>query len=68
MREPFPSVATGTAVRAGKLTGTALAVTSRMNEGGVVFADGIEQDFIAFDWGRRVELGPADRALTLVVA
>ncbi|MCJ2076049.1 hypothetical protein MKK68_10345 [Methylobacterium sp. E-016] len=68
VREPFPSVATGTAVRAGKLTGTALAVTSRMNEGGVVFADGIEQDFIAFDWGRRVELGPADRALTLVVA
>lgn len=68
VREPFPSVATGTAVRAGKLTSTALAVTSRMNEGGVVFADGIEQDFIAFDWGRRVELGPADRALTLVVA
>ncbi|TXN34603.1 hypothetical protein FV232_10175 [Methylobacterium sp. WL30] len=68
VREPFPSVATGTAVRAGKLKGTALAVTSRMNEGGVVFADGIEQDFIAFDWGRRVELGPADRALTLVVA
>ncbi|TXN69929.1 NAD(+)/NADH kinase [Methylobacterium sp. WL6] len=68
VREPFPSVATGTAVRAGKLTGRALAVTSRMNEGGVVFADGIEQDFIAFDWGRRVELGPADRALTLVVA
>ena len=38
-----------------------------MNEGGVVFADGIEQDFLAFDWGRRVDLGPADRALTLVV-
>nr|WP_279292712.1 hypothetical protein [Methylobacterium goesingense] len=68
VREPFPSVATGTTLRAGKLAGTVLAVTSRMNEGGVVFADGIEQDFIAFEWGRRVELGPADRALNLVVA
>ena len=38
-----------------------------MNEGGVVFADGIEQDFMAFDWGRRVELGPADRTLNLVI-
>ena len=68
VREPFPSVATGTTVRAGKLAGAALSVTSRMNDGGVVFADGIEQDFIAFDWGRRVELGPAARRLNLVVA
>jgi hypothetical protein len=42
-------------------------VVSRMNEGGVVFSDGIEQDFVAFDWGRRVALTPADRALNLVV-
>ncbi len=67
VREPFPSVATGTVLRAGRLTGAALAITSRMNEGGVIFADGIEQDFIAFDWGRRVELGPATRTLSLVV-
>lgn len=67
VREPFPSVATSTSLRAGKLTGAPLAVTSRMNEGGVVFADGIEQDFIAFDWGRRVELAPASRTLNLVV-
>ena len=68
MREPIPSLATGTDLRAGKVSGAALAVTSRMNEGGVVFADGIEQDFIAFDWGRRVELAPASRTLNLVVA
>ena len=67
VREPFPSVATATRLRAGKLTDSDLVVTSRMNEGGVIFADGIEQDFLAFDWGRRVALGPADRALTLVV-
>lgn len=45
VREPFPSVATATRLRAGKLTDADLVVTSRMNEGGVVFADGIEQDF-----------------------
>ncbi|MFX5587169.1 hypothetical protein ABTE16_20725, partial [Acinetobacter baumannii] len=54
VREPFPSVATGTSLRAGKLTGSGLAVTSRMNDGGTVFADGMERDHIVFDWGRRL--------------
>jgi hypothetical protein len=35
-------------------------------DGGVVFADGIEQDFLGFDWGRRATLGPSDRYLHLV--
>ena len=68
VREPFPSIATGTALRAGKFAGAPLTVTSRMNEGGVIFADGIEQDFLAFDWGRRVDLAPASRILNLVAA
>lgn len=66
VREPFPSVATATRLRAGKLTGAPLVVTSRMNEGGVVFADGIEQDFLGFGWGQRVRIAPASRALHLV--
>ena len=66
VREPFPSIATGTTLRAGKLTDASLQVTSRMNEGGVIFADGIEQDFIAFDWGQGVTIGPAARTLNLV--
>ncbi|GJD59798.1 NAD(+)/NADH kinase [Methylobacterium dankookense] len=68
VREPFPSTTTGTQICAGKLTDASLTVTSRMNEGGVVFADGIEQDFLPFGYGRRVELGPAPRGLTLVIA
>jgi NAD kinase len=68
VREPFASVATATGLRAGKLADASLTVTSRMNEGGVVFADGIEQDFLAFDWGRRVDIAPAARTLNLVVA
>ena len=33
VREPFPSIATATNLRAGKLTDMPLTVTSRMNEG-----------------------------------
>jgi hypothetical protein len=67
VREPFPSIATATTMRAGKLTDSPLCVTSRMNDGGVIFADGIEQDFIGFDWGRRVQIAPAPRSLHLVI-
>ena len=66
VREPFPSIATGTTLRAGKLDQTALQVTSRMNDGGVIFADGIEQDFLPFDWGRQVSLAPSERVLRLI--
>jgi NAD kinase len=66
VREPFPSIATGTSLRSGKLARTALHITSRMNDGGIIFADGIEQDYLAFDWGRRVTVAVADRRLRLV--
>jgi len=67
VREPFPSVATSTGLRSGKIATGALAVASRMNEGGVIFADGIEQDFLAFDWGRTIRVTPAKRVLNLVL-
>jgi NAD kinase len=67
VREPFPSISTGTRVRAGKVHGNGIAITSRMNEGGVIFADGIERDFLAFDWGREVRVQAAAKALILVV-
>ena len=66
VREPFPSISTGTSVRSGKLSGGALAMQSRMNEGGVIFADGIEQDFLAFDWGRQLHISVSGRKLCLV--
>ncbi len=66
VREPFPSRATGTSLRAGRLDTAPLRLVSRMNDGGVLFADGIEQDFLHFDWGRQASIGPADRALRLV--
>jgi hypothetical protein len=68
VREPFPSISTGTSIRFGKLGSDALVITSRMNEGGVIFADGIEKDFVAFDWGRRLTIKIAPQALRLVVS
>lgn len=68
VREPFPSVATGTSVRAGRVEAAgAIEIVSRLNEGGAIFADGIEKDFLPFDWGRRAELRVAEEKLTLVV-
>jgi NAD kinase len=67
VREAFPSVSTGTSIRAGKVgAGTPIHVTSRMNEGGVIFADGIEQDHLNFDWGRITQVAIAGRKLNLV--
>ena len=68
VREAFPSVSTGTSIRAGKIgNDMPIHVTSRMNEGGVIFADGIEQDHLNFDWGRITQVSIAKRQLNLVL-
>ena len=68
-REPWPSARSGCEMRAGAIPrGRALRVTSRINEGGVIFADGIEQDFLRFDWGTRAEIAVSQRTLDLVAA
>ena len=43
-----------------------LVATSEMNEGGVLFGDGIEEDCIDFGWGTRVTFQVATQALRLV--
>lgn len=68
VREPFPSRSTGTSMRAGTLGAQALQIISRMNDGGVIFADGIEQDHLDFGWGGKVSVGVAKQKLHLVTA
>ncbi len=67
VREAFPSIATGTSLTSGLLQNDEqLRVRSEMNDGGVVFGDGIEADYLEFNWGKSVELGIADTTLNLV--
>ncbi len=67
VREPWPSQASGTGLTSGRLAkGDVLLVVSRMNEGGVVFADGMEGDRLDFAWGRTLRVSVADRRLRFV--
>lgn len=67
VREAWPSVATGTAISEGSLgPGQTLDLTSRMNDGGVIFGDGIEADLVEFNWGQQVRVGLAKTRLHLV--
>ncbi len=64
VREPWPSQATGTGITAGRLGATdSLLIVSRMNEGGVVFADGMEGDRLDFAWGRTLRVSVAEQRL-----
>lgn len=68
VREAWPSVATGTRITEGSLLpGETLKVTSEMNAAGVIFGDGIEDDYLRFDWGTTAEVRLAERRLELVV-
>jgi len=67
VREPWPSVATGTGLAHARVgPGATLEVTSEMNEGGVVFGDGIEEDHLDLPWGQLVTVRAAPQALRLM--
>lgn len=69
VREAFPSIVTGVSLTEGLVRPPdRLAVVSEMNAGGVVFGDGIERDYLKFDWGRRLEVRRGGASLRLVVA
>jgi NAD kinase len=67
VREPFPSRSTQATLVSGSVgEREALVVTSLMAENGVIFSDGIEADFLAFNAGTTVEIRVADRIGKLV--
>lgn len=66
-REPFPSVSTGTSFEQGHiLEGAVIRIESEMASGGVVFADGIESDFMPFLEGQSLTIGIDPTPLRLV--
>ena len=42
------------------------SITSEMNQGGVIFGDGMEEDRLEFPWGSTVSIGVSERRLELV--
>jgi len=68
VREPFPSVSTGTDLDFGMLEADAgLEVVSEMGDDGVIFADGIESDRLDFLSGQVARIALARQRLHLVV-
>ena len=68
VREPFPTRNTGASLVLGRITPQQpLMIESRMGEGGVIFSDGIEQDFLEFNSGTRATISIAERKGVLVV-
>ncbi len=69
VREAFPSGRTGTSMTAGLVeAGRPLCLRSEMNEDGVVFGDGIEEDRIELPFGVEVSVAVAETRLRLLVA
>jgi len=67
VREPFPSKITGTDLVYGKIErDIPLQIFSNMPEGGVIFGDGIEADYIEFNAGKKVLIMPSDKKVNLV--
>lgn len=68
VREPFPSNTSGCSLVFGKVTTQhALRFESLMAEGGVIFSDGIEKDFLHFNSGAKAEIALAAKQGRLVV-
>jgi len=68
VREPFPSRSTGTNIVFGTISpDQPLRIESLMGENGVIFSDGIENDYIAFNSGAEAVIGLADKRGRMVV-
>lgn len=70
VREAWGSSFTGTGLVRGWVSSDdagCLRITSKMQEGGVIFGDGIESDRVSFGWGQTATFRVARRTLDLVV-
>ena len=68
MREPFTSRTAQANLVFGKLTAKQpLIIRSYMPEGGVIFSDGIEADYLNFNAGAVATIGLAERKARLIV-
>ena len=64
VREAWPSVATGATIVEGRVD--RLEVVSELNESGVCFGDGVEDDALDFAWGKVATLAVAPETFRLL--
>ncbi len=68
VREPFPSKTSSATLVFGKITGARpLTLISQTPEVGVIFSDGIESDFVAFNSGTQATISVAEKRGHLVI-
>ena len=69
VREPFTSKVSAAGLVFGRIeAGTRLEIESRMPHDGVIFGDGVEEDYLQFNSGSLARIGLAEKKVTLVVA
>jgi len=67
VREPFPSNTTSAGLVFGKIADAPMQIISQMPENGVIFSDGIEEDFLQFNSGLAAKISVAPQKGRLVV-
>ncbi len=68
VREPFVSKISSANLIFGQIySGESLFIESNMPENGVIFSDGIQEDFLEFNSGTVAEIGVADKKANLVI-
>jgi len=68
VREPFASISSQTNIGFGLIKkGECLIIESRMSENGVIFSDGIENDFLTFNAGSQVKITVASQTVDLLI-
>ena len=69
VREPWASKTTGASLVHGEIArGQVLEIVSQMPQNGVVFSDGVEEDFLPFNSGAVARIRVADKSVSLIAA
>lgn len=67
VREAWTGPGTGTSIQHGIIApATPLSVVSKIQDGGILFGDGIESDYLDFNWGEKAVFAPSEQPLRLV--
>lgn len=67
VREPFKSIRTQTGITTGIIRNNTLTVESFMPKNGIIFSDGVEQDFLNFNSGSIATIGIAEETANIVM-